>query len=57
MFEILNSFELTNVEWVLILCCALMIGVTKAGVAGLELTGSNLHFIISLFVFHANRCV
>ena len=35
MFEILNSFELTNVEWVLILCCALMIGVTKSGVAGL----------------------
>jgi uncharacterized protein len=35
MVDILNSFELTSVQWTLILCCALMIGVTKAGVAGL----------------------
>lgn len=35
MFEILQNFELSNFEWVIVVVCALMIGITKSGVAGL----------------------
>ena len=35
MLDILQSFELDRVDWVIVVICALMIGVTKAGVAGL----------------------
>lgn len=37
VIDILNSFDLSTTQWVIILCCCLMIGVTKAGVAGLAM--------------------
>lgn len=35
MLEILQNFDLSTNEWIVVVICALMIGITKAGVAGL----------------------
>ena len=35
MIDILQSFDLGTTQWVIVICCCLMIGLTKAGVAGL----------------------